>query len=164
MSDPAQTACYVNAGMAGVKAPEKTRLRLGGDVVDMESSLALDDARRGPSDAREARLARLHATGTGSATGSGGDARTVEVDVLPAAEVARRCDIPKRFAALSVDAEGWGIGCSGSGWRVGFGPNGFCTRTCTTPNRSGPPGGGSRRSGGGTGEDRMNRVFEWIDR
>ena len=108
VSDPAQTACYVNAGMAGVKTPEKTRLRLGGDVVDMESSLLLDDARRGSSDAREDRLAKLRATGTGSEPRSGGAARTVEVDVLPAAEVARRCEIPKRFAALSVDAEGVG--------------------------------------------------------
>ena len=165
VSDPAQTACYVNAGMAGVKAPEKTRLRLGGDVVDMESSLALDDARRGPSDAREARLARLHATGTGSATGSGGDARTVEVDVLPAAEVARRCDIPKRFAALSVDAEGVGDRVLREWLEGGFRPQWILYEDM----HNAEPFRTTRRwvealGWRYAGKIGWNRVFEWIDR
>jgi hypothetical protein len=62
---------------------------------------------------RQQKLAALHSTtntqaGTKKHEGKKGtDTHTViEVDVLPVAEVGKRCDVPVDFALLSVDAEG----------------------------------------------------------
>lgn len=123
-----QRSCYVNAGMAGVAAATTMKLKVGGDVVAMESSLV--DVGGGASggasgvggvgkngkngkngrvdDSREQKLARLRGRDgtTGITDENGGE--VIEVDVLPASEVAKRCDVPKDFALLSVDAEGVG--------------------------------------------------------
>ena len=114
-----QRGCYVNAGMAGVEAATTMKLKVGGDVVAMESSLVdVGDASGGVGkngrgdDSREQKLARLRGDGTvhrgEKEGGAGGGGEVIEVDVLPASEVAKRCDIPKDFALLSVDAEGVG--------------------------------------------------------
>ena len=105
-----QRGCYVNAGMAGVEAATTMKLKVGGDVVAMESSLVDVGGASGGGgvgkngrgdDSREQKLAQLRGGGAW-----GGD--VIEVDVLPASEVAKRCDVPKDFALLSVDAEGVG--------------------------------------------------------
>lgn len=104
-----QRGCYVNAGMAGVEAATTMKLKVGGDVVAMESSLVDVGGASGGGvgkngrgdDSREQKLAQLRGGGA-----RGGE--VIEVDVLPASEVAKRCDVPKDFALLSVDAEGVG--------------------------------------------------------
>lgn len=121
-----QHSCYVNAGMAGVPRATTMKLKIGKDVVAMESSLAVESSGTASgggvkgSDSREKKelvrlqkLAALHSTtntqgGTKKHTGKKGtDTHTViEVDVLPVAEVGKRCDVPVDFALLSVDAEG----------------------------------------------------------
>jgi len=116
-----QRSCYVNAGMAGVEAATTMKLKVGGDVVAMESSLV--DVGGGASggasvggvgkngrgdDSREQELARLQKLGDGTGITDENGGEVIEVDVLPASEVAKRCDVPKDFALLSVDAEGVG--------------------------------------------------------
>ena len=116
-----QRSCYVNAGMAGVEAATTMKLKVGGDVVAMESSLV--DVGGGASggasvggvgkngrgdDSREQKLARLQKLGDGTGITDENGGEVIEVDVLPASEVAKRCDVPKDFALLSVDAEGVG--------------------------------------------------------
>ena len=105
-----QTSCYVNAGMAGVKTKEILKLKLGGDVVAMESKLTMDDdddvknkKAKSKLNLRDAKLARL----------KGGDKQSVgekyvDVDVLPIQDIASKCSLPKKFGLLSIDAEGVG--------------------------------------------------------
>lgn len=119
--DGSQTACYVNAAMAGVKAKETLRLKLGEDVVSMESSLERrSDGKKNNAAAaltsRDAKLKRLRRgeSNRGADTGSiasdqpGGGARYVDVDVVPVRDIASRCSLPVEFGVLSVDAEGVG--------------------------------------------------------
>ena len=127
-SERRQRLCYVNAGMAGVETATTMRLRLGEDVVSMESALEGGGgaAGRRRRDRRDATLARLRgeaaegggaegaegasgaASGAASGGGGGARARVISVPVLPAAEVVRRCEVPRSFGLLSVDAEGVG--------------------------------------------------------
>jgi len=108
--DGSQTACYVNAAMAGVKAKETLRLKLGEDVVSMESSLDLEKSRES---VRDAKLKRLRGDAGGESKHTLGvsdthSARYVDVDVLPVRDIASRCSLPEAFGVLSVDAEGVG--------------------------------------------------------
>lgn len=100
--DGGQRICYVQAAMSGGAPPTRMQLRIGADVVAMESSLVRGGEATGGNAKREAVLAKLRGERTQSAQ------RTIEVDVLPARDVAIECDIPKRFGLLSVDAEGVG--------------------------------------------------------
>ena len=106
---------YVNAGMAGVEAATTMKLKVGGDVVAMESSLVdVGDASggvgkngratiRGAKSGAAARRRTVHGR-KGRRRGRGREGH--RGDVLPASEMAKRCDIPKDPALLSVDAEG----------------------------------------------------------
>ena len=126
--DGSQTACYVNAAMAGVKTKETLRLKLGEDVVSMESSL--DVSRNGVREtesSRDAKLKRLRdlprareskplfsrwsdtrAVGPTEKDPPATHARYVDVEVVPVRDIASRCSLPKAFGVLSVDAEGVG--------------------------------------------------------
>ena len=151
VSDPAQTACYVNAGMAR-PVRRTTLLRLGGDVVDMESSLGRSTTLVGVRRTRaRSRLATSRDRHRVRDLRPSGDARTVDTVERFAGggdppTATRRAE---RFAALSVAADvGRGAGAQGvaGAWvRAPMDP----LRGRPTPNRSRPPGGGSRRSGGG---------------
>ena len=67
-----QRGCYVNAGMAGVEAATTMKLKVGGDVVAMESSLVDVGGASGGgvgkngrgNDSREQKLAQLRGDGT----------------------------------------------------------------------------------------------------
>ena len=164
VSDPAQTACYVNAGMAGVKAPEKTRLRLGGDVVDMESSLALDDARRGPSDARELGSRDFTRPAPGPRPGPGATRRRWRWRARRRRRW-RRWRHRARFAALSVDAEGVGDRVLREWLEGGFRPQWILYEDMHNAEpfrttRRWVEALGWRYAGRSDGD----RVFEWIDR
>lgn len=113
--DGSQTACYVNAAMAGVKTKETLRLKLGKDVVSMESSLDIPSAKKSVSreSVRDAKLKRLRGDAGGESKHTLGvsdthSARYVDVDVLPVRDIASRCSLPEAFGVLSVDAEGVG--------------------------------------------------------
>ena len=104
--DGNQRICYVQAAMSGGTAASKMKLKIGTDIVSMESSLVRGAPSQGDKK-REAHLARLRGGGGGGSTRQ--RPRTIEVDVLPAQDVATRCNgIPRRFGVLSVDAEGVG--------------------------------------------------------
>ena len=126
--DGSQTACYVNAAMAGVKTKETLRLKLGEDVVSMESSL--DVSRNGVRETESSRAAKLkrlrdlprareskplfsrwsdtRAVGPTEKDPPATHARYVDVEVVPVRDIASRCSLPKAFGVLSVDAEGVG--------------------------------------------------------
>jgi hypothetical protein len=116
--DGHQTGCYVNAAMAGVTQKETLRLKLGGDVVQMESALEVGDGDwtggkdsanwKHASNARDAKLAKLRGGSSVGAFGKETPARYVDVDTLPIHEIATKCHLPTDFGLLSIDAEGVG--------------------------------------------------------